>query len=95
MSYSLDEGRTKNNYRVLVFDLGGGTFDVSILKIDNGVYDVEIVDGDTHLGGEDFTFELVHYCVKQFHKDHPDFTGNVLDDPRSKSWLRDKCEKAK
>jgi molecular chaperone DnaK (HSP70) len=53
---------------VLVFDLGGGTFDVSLLTLNNGVFEVLATNGDTHLGGEDFDRRLVAYFAKQFEK---------------------------
>lgn len=53
---------------VLVFDLGGGTFDVSLLTIDDGVFEVRATAGDTHLGGEDFDNKLVDYCIADFMK---------------------------
>jgi len=55
----------KDNENVLIFDLGGGTFDVSILNLDNGVYEVKSTNGDMHLGGEDFDKRLMDYCIKE------------------------------
>jgi len=52
----------------LIFDLGGGTFDVSILNLDNGVYEVKSTNGDMHLGGEDFDKRLIDYCIKEIKK---------------------------
>jgi molecular chaperone DnaK (HSP70) len=52
----------------LVFDLGGGTFDVSLLSIDDGVFEVKATSGDTHLGGEDFDNNFVEFCVSDFLK---------------------------
>jgi len=66
MAYGLkDESGEKN---ILVYDLGGGTFDVSILAIDNGVFEVEATNGDTHLGGEDFDARVLKYMLQQFKK---------------------------
>jgi heat shock protein 5 len=75
-----------------VFDLGGGTFDVSLLTIDNGVFEVIATSGDTHLGGEDFDQKIAEYMVKQFKKKHQkDITSN----PRSMQMLKMEVEKAK
>jgi len=77
---------------VLIFDLGGGTFDVSILSIDDGVFEVKSTAGDTHLGGEDFDNRLVDHFVKVFKREHKkDLTGNK----RSMRRLRTACERAK
>jgi heat shock protein 5 len=65
IAYGLDEKGEKN---ILVFDLGGGTFDVSILTIDNGIFEVVATNGDTHLGGEDFDQRTMEYLLKQFQK---------------------------
>jgi len=65
----LKTGVEKN---VLVFDLGGGTFDVSLLSIEDGIFDVRATAGDTHLGGEDFDHRLVEYCIQEFHRLHPE-----------------------
>merc|ERR1712146_417407 len=85
----LDKKSEKN---ILVFDLGGGTFDVSLLTIDNGVFEVKATAGDTHLGGEDFDNKLVEYCASDFlKKKHLDLRG----DKRAMRRLRTECEKAK
>nr|QCI07043.1 Hsp70-type chaperone [Haraldiophyllum bonnemaisonii] len=63
LSYGLDK---KNNETILVFDLGGGTFDVSILEVGDGVFEVLSTSGDTHLGGDDFDRKIVEWLVKQF-----------------------------
>ena len=69
IAYGLDRrGLTDSN--VLIFDLGGGTFDVSLLNIDKGVFEVKATAGDTHLGGEDFDNILVEYCCGEFKKKH-------------------------
>ncbi len=54
--------------KVLIFDLGGGTFDVSLLSIDEGIFEVKATAGDTHLGGEDFDSKIVEYCSAEFKK---------------------------
>merc|ERR1712206_11198 len=67
IAYGLDKKGTGER-NVLIFDLGGGTFDVSLLTIDDGVFEVKATAGDTHLGGEDFDNVLVDYCISQFKK---------------------------
>jgi molecular chaperone DnaK (HSP70) len=60
------EKKSKNKEEtILVFDLGGGTFDVTLLVIDNGVFEVKATAGDTHLGGEDFDQRMMDYCIAQ------------------------------
>ena len=77
---------------VLIFDLGGGTFDVSILNIDDGIFEVKATAGDTHLGGEDFDNRLVDHFVAEFQRKHKrDLTGNK----RALRRLRTACERAK
>ncbi|KAM5555733.1 hypothetical protein ABKV19_023580 [Rosa sericea] len=77
---------------VMVFDLGGGTLDVSLLTIGDGVFEVKATAGDTHLGGEDFDNRMVNFCVGQFKRKHDlDVTGNS----RALRRLRNACEKAK
>jgi len=77
---------------VLIFDLGGGTFDVSLLTISGGIFEVLATAGDTHLGGEDFDNELVNHCVKDFKKkNRVDMSKNA----RSMRRLRTQCESAK
>jgi len=66
IAYGLDKKSGERN--VLVFDLGGGTFDVSILTIDNGVFEVVSTDGDTHLGGEDFDQRVMDHFIKVIKK---------------------------
>lgn len=68
LAYGLD--RTKvGDKAVAVYDLGGGTFDISILEIQSGVFEVKSTNGDTHLGGEDFDIVLVRYLVNEFKKE--------------------------
>merc|ERR550537_1371103 len=68
IAYGLDKGEGEK--KVLVFDLGGGTFDVSLLSIDNGFFEVEATSGDTHLGGEDFDNRIVQHFLKVLKKKH-------------------------
>jgi len=91
IAYGLDKkGQGEKN--VLIFDLGGGTFDVSILAIDDGIFEVKSTAGDTHLGGEDFDNRLVNHFVKEFtRKNKKDMSGNK----RAMRRLRTACERAK
>ncbi|BAF23108.1 Os08g0197700 [Oryza sativa Japonica Group] len=90
IAYGIDKKGAEKN--VLVFDLGGGTFDVSILAIDNGVFEVLATNGDTHLGGEDFDQRLMDHFVKVIRRKHGrDITG----DARALGKLRRECERAK
>jgi len=91
IAYGLDKLKSKEE-TVLVFDLGGGTFDVTLLTIDNGVFEVKATAGDTHLGGEDFDQRMMDYCIAQFKKKHGvDLTGNM----KAISRIRRQCENAK
>jgi L1 cell adhesion molecule like protein len=67
IAYGLDKKGTGER-NVLIFDLGGGTFDVSLLSIEDGIFEVKATAGDTHLGGEDFDNKLVEYCSADFLK---------------------------
>eukprot|EP00658_Telonema_sp_P-2_P080093 TRINITY_DN78_c0_g1_i7.p1 TRINITY_DN78_c0_g1~~TRINITY_DN78_c0_g1_i7.p1 ORF type:complete len:645 (-),score=277.77 TRINITY_DN78_c0_g1_i7:171-2105(-) len=91
IAYGLDKKATGER-NVLIFDLGGGTFDVSLLTIDDGIFEVKATAGDTHLGGEDFDNRLVNHFVQEFKRKHKkDFTAN----PRAMRRLRTACERAK
>ncbi|XP_059404906.1 endoplasmic reticulum chaperone BiP-like [Carassius carassius] len=90
IAYGLDKSDGVKN--ILVFDLGGGTFDVSLLTIDNGVFEVVATNGDTHLGGEDFDQRVIEYFIKLYNKK----TGkDVRKDSRAVQKLRREVEKAK
>ena len=90
IAYGLDKQDQEEN--ILVFDLGGGTFDVTLLSIDNGVFEVLATSGNTHLGGEDFDQRLMEYCMSQFkRKSGIDISG----DKRAVQRLRKQCENAK
>lgn len=65
IAYGLEKTCEKER-KVLIFDLGGGTFDVSVLAIEDGFFEVKATNGDTHLGGEDFDNRLVAFCVNDF-----------------------------
>merc|ERR1719451_78891 len=89
IAYGLDKKTEKN---ILVYDLGGGTFDVSLLTIDNGVFEVVATNGDTHLGGEDFDQRVMQHFIKTFNKKH---NKDMAKDKRSLQKLRREVEKAK
>merc|ERR1712241_1188768 len=93
IAYGLDKKNKSNKEtNVLIFDLGGGTFDVSILSIEDGIFEVKSTAGDTHLGGEDFDNRMVEHFVKEFQRKHKkDITGNK----RALRRLRTACERAK
>merc|ERR1719474_2401533 len=96
IAYGLDNAEETEEQNVLIFDLGGGTFDVSLLTIDEGVFEVMATVGDTHLGGEDFDNNLVDHCVEQFvRKNKKDMGGDIKKNPRSMRRLRTQCEQAK
>ena len=83
------------NRKVLVFDLGGGTFDVTILVMQNNIFNVEATKGDTHLGGNDFDNILVDYCIKDFCQKMNVNENDIKQDPNSIRRLKAQCEKAK
>ena len=90
IAYGLD--KTDGEKQIIVYDLGGGTFDVSLLSIEGGVFEVLATAGDTHLGGEDFDFKLVRHLAKAFKKKHGiDITSN----PKAIAKLKREAEKAK
>jgi len=91
IAYGLDKGSNEEK-NILVFDLGGGTFDVSLLSIDDGIFEVKATAGDTHLGGEDFDHRLVQHFVNEFkRKKKKDPSSNQ----RSMKRLKIACERAK
>ncbi|RLN42682.1 hypothetical protein C2845_PM01G10890 [Panicum miliaceum] len=93
IAYGLDKKSSGDGEKnVLIFDLGGGTFDVSLLTIEEGIFEDKATAGDTHLGGEDFDNRLVNHFVQEFkRKNKKDITGN----PRALRRLRTACERAK
>jgi heat shock 70kDa protein 1/2/6/8 len=92
ISYGLGKKASKGEMNVLIFDLGGGTFDVSLLTIEEGIFEVKATNGNTHLGGEDFDNRLVNHFLQEFKKKHRiDLTGN----DRALRRLRTACERAK
>merc|ERR1712158_216681 len=90
IAYGMDKKEGEKN--VLVFDLGGGTFDVSLLTIDNGVFEVVATNGDTHLGGEDFDQRVMQHFMKVFQKKHG---KDMSKDKRAVQKLRREVEKTK
>ncbi len=89
LAYGLDKTKQET---ICVFDLGGGTFDVSILEVADGVFRVISTNGDTHLGGDDFDEELIHYVADEFKKEQG---IDILKDPMALQRLQEACEKAK
>ena len=90
LSYGLD--KKTGNKTIAVYDLGGGTFDVSILEIGDGVFEVKATNGDTFLGGEDFDHRLLEHITKEFQKEH---AIDLSKDPLSLQRLKEAAEKAK
>lgn len=91
IAYGLDK-KGKGEKNILIFDLGGGTFDVSLLAIDEGIFEVKATAGNTHLGGEDFDNKLVEFCANDFQRK----TGqNVRGSKRAMRRLRTQAERAK
>ncbi|KAL8969227.1 MAG: hypothetical protein Q9183_002096 [Haloplaca sp. 2 TL-2023] len=92
IAYGLGSGKSEKEKNVLIYDLGGGTFDVSVLNIQGGVFTVKSTNGDTHLGGQDFDTNLLDHFKKEFQrKTKKDLSG----DPRALRRLRTACERAK
>ena len=89
LAYGLDKGGEK---KVVVFDLGGGTFDVSVLEIGDGVFEVLATNGDTHLGGDDFDKEILNWLISEFKREHG---IDLTNDKMALQRLRDAAEKAK
>uniref|UniRef100_A0A6C0CDT5 Heat shock protein 70 n=1 Tax=viral metagenome TaxID=1070528 RepID=A0A6C0CDT5_9ZZZZ len=90
IAYGLDNNSEEQN--VLIFDLGGGTFDVSLLNIDEGIFEVRATAGDTHLGGEDFDNLLMQHFMVEFKRKHK---MDISENKRSMRRLKTACEKAK
>jgi len=91
IAYGLDKNKDEDK-NVLIFDLGGGTFDVSLLNIEGGIFEVKATAGDTHLGGEDFDARLLRHFSDEFKRKHKkDLSGNA----RALRRLRTACERAK
>ncbi len=89
LAYGLDK---KNSHTIVVYDLGGGTFDVTVLELGDGVFEVKATNGDTHLGGDDFDQTILDHIASEFQKD----SGvDLRKDPQALQRLRDAAEKAK
>ncbi|XP_069775834.1 heat shock cognate 71 kDa protein-like [Narcine bancroftii] len=91
IAYGLDK-KGKGECNVLIFDLGGGTFDVSILSIDDGIFEVKSTAGDTHLGGEDFDNRMVNHFIEEFKRK---YKKDISQNKRAVRRLRTACERAK
>ena len=89
LAYGLDK---KNAHTIAVYDLGGGTFDISILELGEGVYEVKATNGDTHLGGDDFDKRILDFIADEFKKDN---SVDLRKDPQALQRIRDAAEKAK
>ncbi|HZJ18465.1 MAG TPA: molecular chaperone DnaK [Patescibacteria group bacterium] len=89
LAYGLDK---KNAHTIAVYDLGGGTFDISILELGDGVYEVKSTNGDTHLGGDDFDKAIIDYLAEEFKKENG---VDLKKDPQALQRLREAAEKAK
>ncbi|MCL5114037.1 MAG: molecular chaperone DnaK [Patescibacteria group bacterium] len=89
LAYGLDK---KNAHTIAVYDLGGGTFDISILELGEGVYEVKSTNGDTHLGGDDFDKAIIDYLADEFKKEH---SIDLKKDSQALQRLRESAEKAK
>ncbi|MCL6096758.1 MAG: molecular chaperone DnaK [Patescibacteria group bacterium] len=89
LAYGLDK---KNAHTIAVYDLGGGTFDISILELGDGVYEVKSTNGDTHLGGDDFDQAIIDYLAEEFKKENG---VDLKKDPQALQRLREAAEKAK
>src|SRR3989344_3903346 len=90
LAYGLD--KLKTDKKIAVYDLGGGTFDISILEIGDGVFEVLATNGDTHLGGDDFDNTIIHWMIDEFKKEHG---IDLSKDKMALQRLRDAAEKAK
>lgn len=89
LAYGLDKNKDE---KIAVYDLGGGTFDVTILELGDGVFEVKSTNGDTHLGGEDFDLVIVNHLLDVIKKEHD---RDVSDDPQAMQRLKEAAEKAK
>lgn len=90
LAYGLD--KKKADEKIVVYDLGGGTFDVSVLELGDGVFEVKSTNGDTHLGGADFDRAIINYFADEFKKEHG---IDIREDNAAMQRLRDEAEKAK
>ncbi|MBQ9255039.1 MAG: molecular chaperone DnaK [Bacteroidales bacterium] len=91
LAYGLDKKNADSH--IAVFDLGGGTFDISILELGDGVFEVKSTNGDTHLGGDDFDRKIINFLAEEFMKDNPNV--DLRKDPMALQRLKEAAEKAK
>ncbi len=91
LAYGLDKKNSDSH--IAVFDLGGGTFDISILELGDGVFEVKSTNGDTHLGGDDFDRKIINFLAEEFMKDNPNV--DLRKDPMALQRLKEAAEKAK
>lgn len=91
IAYGLDK-KVSGERNVLIFDLGGGTFDVSVLTIEDGIFEVKSTSGDTHLGGEDFDNKMVNHFIREFRRK---YEKDISENKRAMRRLRTACERAK
>jgi len=92
LAYGLDS-KGKGSGTVLIYDMGGGTFDVSLLEIEDGVFEVKATAGDTHLGGEDFTNRILEHCIKEFERKNRG--ADIRKNARALMRLQNECDAAK
>jgi len=92
LAYGLDK-KTAGEQHIIVYDCGGGTTDISLITIDDGIFEVKSTGGDTHLGGQDLDNIMVDWCVQEFKKKNKN--SNVKENARALNRLRSACEKAK
>ena len=90
LAYGID--KANKDMKVAVFDLGGGTFDISILEFGGGVFEVLATNGDTHLGGDDFDQAIINWLVQEFKNDEG---ADLTTDPMAMQRLKEAAEKAK
>ena len=91
LAYGLD--KKDQDIKIAVFDLGGGTFDISVLELGEGVFEVKATDGDTHLGGDDFDQKIINWLAEEFMNEHPKI--DLRKDPMALQRLKEAAEKAK
>ena len=92
IAYGLEQTKTSGEKHILIYDLGGGTFDVTLLSIDDGVFEVKATAGDTRLGGEDFDTRLVQHFIQEFKRKHK---KDLSENKRAVSRLKTACENLK
>ena len=90
LAYGLD--KKTSDSKIAVFDLGGGTFDISILELGDGVFEVKSTNGDTHLGGDDFDLAIINWLAEDFKKEE---SIDLREDPMALQRLKEAAEKAK